>query len=53
LDLTERIHAGLNLLLFLSIKEKTLKLTQPILTDKAYVRDVVHKKYLEPLAHTI
>ena len=53
LDLTERIHAGLNLLLFLSIKEKSLKLTPPILTDKAYVRDVVHKKYLEPLAHTI
>ena len=52
LDLTERIHAGLNLLLFLSIKEKTLKLT-PILTEKAYVKDVVHKKYLEPLTHTI
>jgi hypothetical protein len=53
LDLTERIHAGLNLLLFLSIKEKTLKLTPPIITDKAFVRDVVHKKYLEPLTHTI
>ena len=53
LELTERIHAGLNLLLFLSIKEKTLKLTPQILTDKAYVRDVIHKKYLEPLTHTI
>ncbi len=23
------------------------------MTDKAYVRDVIHKKYLEPLTHTI
>jgi hypothetical protein len=52
LDLTERIHAGLNLLLFLSIKEKTLKLT-PIVTEKSYVKEFVHKKYLEPLRHTI
>ena len=52
LELTERIQAGLNLLLFLSIREKTLKIA-PMLTEPSYVKDVVHKKYLEPLTHTI
>lgn len=53
LELTERILAGLNLLLYLSIREKSLKLTALFLTDPAYVRNVIHKKYLEPLTHTI
>jgi hypothetical protein len=57
LDLTERLQAGLNLLIFLTYRERALlksgALTSPIITESHYFSERVRKAYLEPLAHTI
>jgi hypothetical protein len=57
LELTERIQSGLNLFIYLSLKEKAqLKaqtLLEPIITDKKYRSEMIEKGYFEALAHTI
>lgn len=57
LDMTERIHASLNLCMYLIIRERKLlqegKIDKAILTEASYLNETIRKKYFEGLAHTI
>lgn len=57
LDLSERIIAGLNLLIYLTYKERALLRSQvlsaPVITEASYFNDTIRKRYIEALAHTV
>jgi len=57
LDLSERIIAGLNLLIYLTYKERGLLRSQvlsaPVITEASYFNDTIRKRYIEALVHTV
>ena len=57
LDLSERIIAGLNLLIYLTYKERALLknhvLSAPVITEASYFNDTIRKRYIEALVHTV
>ena len=58
LEQTERVQAGLNLYIYLRLREQALfkhgKISITVLSsDAKWLSDTVHKKYLEPLGHVV
>ena len=57
LEQTERLQAGLNLYVYLRLRERVLikngAVDEPVVGEETWVRETVRKGWLDPLAHAI